>query len=120
VSNRDQSSCTFKKCSTVKGDGPYCPRHEFLVAQFGLEKAEGMECGYICPQCKAASEVQCEECPACEEIGCEACRKADKCCIKKIEELESEAEDLEDEADDRRSDASKIEAKMEARKKVAA
>lgn len=117
---KEQSSCSFKKCTKVKGDGPYCPRHEFLIAQFGLEKAEGMECGYTCSQCKVVAEVQCEKCPACGEIGCEACRKENKCCMKSIEEAESSASDLEDEADDLRRDARNIRAKMAESKKVAA
>jgi hypothetical protein len=124
MSHQNQSvpalCCSFKQCAKVKGDGPYCPRHEFLVAQFGLDKAIDMECGYACPQCKAVTEVQCEKCQGCELVGCEACRQANKCCLKRLEEIESEASDLEEEAEDLRRDARNIEDKIAAKKERAA
>jgi hypothetical protein len=115
---KTEQSCEFKKCELVKGPSIYCPRHAFLVEQFGVEKAEGMECGFTCPQCKAVSDAQCERCPHCEEVGCEVCRKGSKCCDKRIDDIENKARELEDEADSLRRSADRIEASR--KKKVAA
>ncbi len=112
MSLHDARQCRFQGCALIKEDDDYCPRHRFLVTTFGLEKAQGLERGFECPQCERKAEEQCEDCPECGEIACSSCRTAKKCC--EIAEIEERADALERDADEVRTEADRTRRKLRA------
>lgn len=57
-------------------DAEYCPRHAFLVAQFGLEKARDIELGIQCRSClERFDEDKLKPCWNCRKLICAECRR---------------------------------------------
>lgn len=104
----DQKACRFQQCSKLAGSDNYCPRHSFLVEQFGYEKAVIVELGYPCEACGKRVEDEPKDCPDCDSSRCAQCAIAGRCCASRIAEIESEISSLEDEADDLRARVSAL------------
>lgn len=116
-----EMACDFEECRllAVKEAG-YCPRHAFLVESFGLERAQHIECGYVCELCKARTDEPCEKCETCSDVRCAACAKEAKCCKGQIECLEQEIEEAEDTVSQLERERDTLQDKLRNRKGVAA
>lgn len=108
---RDKNACKFEECITVAAEDGYCPRHSLLVGQVGYEKAVIIERDYACPECKERVDEP-KDCQHCGSKRCLACAATRECCMRRIREMEEEAERLDGEADAMRDEAEDLRSSM--------
>lgn len=104
----DEGACKFEECITLASGDGYCPRHSFLVGQVGYDKTVVIERGCACAECNKRVKDEPKDCPHCEQTRCVACATERKCCMRRIREIEEEADRIEDEADQIRNQAEDI------------
>lgn len=83
---RDSKACKFEECITLATEDGYCPRHSFLIAQVGYEKAVIIELGHECPECEERVEDEPTVCPHCQSKRCLTCAADRECCMRHIRE----------------------------------